>query len=46
MMVETVVDSALTPQNALNVNVFKLKGHIMLLVLYHLGLEMGSVTIQ
>ena len=46
MMVEIAVESASTLKNALDVNVFKLKGHIMLLVLYHLGLEMGSVTIQ
>ena len=46
MMVEIVVDSALTPQNALNVNVFKMKGHMVSLVLNILGLGMGSVMIQ
>ena len=46
MTVEIVAESASIPDNALNVNVFKLKVHIMLLVLHHLGLEMGSVTIQ
>ena len=46
MTVEIVAESASTPQNALNVNVSKMKGHIILLVLHILGLEMGSVMIH
>ena len=46
MTVEIVVESVSTPQNVLNVNVSKIKGHIILLVLHILGLEMGSVMIQ
>ena len=46
MTVEIVAESALKPHIALNVNVSKMKGHIILLVLHILGLEMGSVMIQ
>ena len=46
MTVEIVAESALTPQYALNVNVSKRKGHIILLVLHILGLEMGSVMMN